>query len=91
MSHSGLPGRECLVGLDRSELMMSNKIGSLVFSGYLDQGICLKGANEERTIASVAGLDTRLYLMVASMSEKHTVELVDKSKGVQKKHHGALS
>lgn len=58
LSYSNLPDRDSLDGLDRFKLIMSNKIGSLVFTEYFVREMSRKMANNECTIAIVVVLDT---------------------------------
>lgn len=60
MIYSGLPGRESLDGLDQSDLITTNKIGSLVFAEFLNVDIFSSPKNIESTITSIK----RLYAWI---------------------------
>lgn len=57
MCFSDQLGRKFLDGVNRSELIMSNKTGSLVFLEDLNQDTCQKLASDECGITSLVILD----------------------------------
>lgn len=53
MRYPGLQGKESFDRVDRTELLMSNKIGSLVFAKNCNRDIRLKRANGRCSISIV--------------------------------------
>lgn len=84
LSYSGLSDMKGSNGLDRSDLVMTNKTSSSVFAELLNQHICMTTQNDESTIATVARKENWIYVTVLFMYVKRSVEQGKKQKAMEK-------
>lgn len=90
LSYFDISGRERIDWLQKSELVMSNRIASSVFAEFLNRDICLWPENDKSTISSVARLDIWIYFTVLFICDEDEDEHVDRQKWMQKVSKGTF-